>query len=99
MIKSEWSLHWAMVMHWIVANGIQVLPRPPFSPDLALADFFLFRKVRRCSLVSTCPRRDSKLPGRGSSRVSARKTAAAFRRWFGQCEKCTRVQGNYVKSS
>ena len=28
--------------------GIKIVPRPPFSPDLALCDFWLFSKLRGC---------------------------------------------------
>jgi hypothetical protein len=27
-------------------KGIKLLPHPPYSPDLALADFFLFPKAK-----------------------------------------------------
>ena len=28
--------------------GIKIVPRPPYSPDLALYDFWLFPKLRGC---------------------------------------------------
>ncbi len=34
---------------WIVAKGIQLLEHPPYSPDLALANFFL--RVKEILLV------------------------------------------------
>ncbi len=54
MVKQEWFLHWdnvpvhtaTVVKNWLAARVIQVLPHPPYSPDLAPADFFLFRKVK-----------------------------------------------------
>jgi histone-lysine N-methyltransferase SETMAR len=38
----------ASVKNWLAAKGIQLLPHPPppYSPDLAPADFFLFQKVK-----------------------------------------------------
>jgi histone-lysine N-methyltransferase SETMAR len=32
--------------NWLAAKEIQLLPHPPYSPDLAPADFFLFQKVK-----------------------------------------------------
>jgi hypothetical protein len=32
--------------NWLAAKEIQLLPHPPYSPNLAPADFFLFRKVK-----------------------------------------------------
>ncbi len=55
MVEQELFLHWdntpvltAEVKNWLAARAIQVLqhPPPPYLPDLAPADFFLFRKVK-----------------------------------------------------
>jgi histone-lysine N-methyltransferase SETMAR len=32
--------------NWLAAKEIQLLPYPPYSPDLAPADFFLLRKQK-----------------------------------------------------
>jgi histone-lysine N-methyltransferase SETMAR len=53
-IEQEWFLHCdnapvhtaAIVKNWLAARAIQMLPHPPYSPDLTPADFFLFRKVK-----------------------------------------------------
>ncbi len=53
-IHDVWLFHWdnapvhtaAVVSSWFVAHDVQRLEHPPFSPDLAPADFFLFRKVK-----------------------------------------------------
>jgi hypothetical protein len=36
----------ASMKNWMAAKGIQVLEHPPYSLDLAPADFFLFRRVK-----------------------------------------------------
>ena len=49
-----WFLHWdnapvhtaAAVRLWLEEHNVQVIPHPPYSPDLAPADFFLFPKVK-----------------------------------------------------
>ena len=53
MAAGDWFFHWdnapvhisAMVKDWLAARGIQMLEQPPFSPDLAPADFFFFPKM------------------------------------------------------
>jgi hypothetical protein len=54
MAQQQWWFHWghspvhtAGTMELIAAKGIQVWQHPPYSPDLALADFFLFRRVKK----------------------------------------------------
>jgi histone-lysine N-methyltransferase SETMAR len=52
--KGNWFFQWdnapvhtaAVVKNWQAAKEIQLLPHPSYSPDLAPADFFLFRKVK-----------------------------------------------------
>jgi hypothetical protein len=54
MVSQSWFFHWdnarvhaaAVVQDWLAANQVQVLEHHPYSQDLALADFFLFRRVK-----------------------------------------------------
>ncbi len=106
MSSQEWFLHRdnapvhtaATVKDYLTAKGIKTIRHPPYSPDLAPADFFLFPKVK------------SELAGLSLTQGTFQKTwdgvvckiaknvfAAAFRRWMEQCEKSVRVGGNYVK--
>ena len=32
---------------FLAQNSISIMPQPPYSPDLAFCDFFLFRKLNR----------------------------------------------------
>jgi histone-lysine N-methyltransferase SETMAR len=53
LLSQRWFFHWdnvpvhttAVVSDWFDAHGVQQLKHPLYSPDLAPADFFLFRKV------------------------------------------------------
>ncbi len=55
MVARDWWFHWhnvpvhtiTMVTDWMTARQFQVLKHPPCLPYLALADFFLFPKVKR----------------------------------------------------
>jgi histone-lysine N-methyltransferase SETMAR len=54
MVAQQWWLHWdnaqvhttAVVQEWLAAHNVQVIRHPPYSPDLAPADFFLFWRVK-----------------------------------------------------
>jgi histone-lysine N-methyltransferase SETMAR len=54
MSYQDWFLHWenapvhtaATVQEYLAAKGIKTLRHPPYSPDLAPADFFLFPRVK-----------------------------------------------------
>jgi hypothetical protein len=43
----------AVVKDWFAANAIPLLEHPPYSPDLAPADFFLFPKVKEALAGNT----------------------------------------------
>jgi histone-lysine N-methyltransferase SETMAR len=96
MVEQEWFFHWdnapvhtaAVVKEWIAANGLQLLPHPPYSPDLAPADFFLF-------LFS----QDTiKKTWEGVIRsIAVEEFAAAFRGWYKRCRKCIDIGGKFVE--
>jgi histone-lysine N-methyltransferase SETMAR len=52
--EQEWCLHWdnapvhtaATVADFLAAKRVKTVPHPPYAPDLAPADFFLFSKVK-----------------------------------------------------
>jgi histone-lysine N-methyltransferase SETMAR len=54
MSSQDWWLHWdnatvhtpTSVMDFLAAKGVKTIPHPPYSPDLAPADFFLFPRVK-----------------------------------------------------
>jgi transposase len=37
---------WFLVRNFLAKNETTVVPQPPYSPDLAPADFFLFPKLK-----------------------------------------------------
>jgi hypothetical protein len=55
MTAGTWWFHWdnapvhtaAVVTNWMAARQFQIIEHPPYLPDLALADFFLFPSVKR----------------------------------------------------
>jgi len=90
----------AVVKEWFAAHAIQVLEHPPYSPDLAPADFFLFPKVKELLAGKTIAASDVKKEWEGVTRtIGVDEYAAAFRRWLERSEKCIRIAGDYVEKS
>jgi hypothetical protein len=54
MVQQEWWFHRdnapvhtaKVVQDWFTAHKIQQLEHPPYSPELAPGDFFLFRRIK-----------------------------------------------------
>ena len=108
LVSGEWFFHWdnapvhtaAAVRNWLAARDIQVLPHPPYSPDLAPADFFFFTKMKEQLSGRTLTPESFKTAWEGVARtIAAEEFAAAFRRWYYCCEKCANNGGEYVEKS
>ena len=106
MAAGDWFFHWdnapvhtaAIVQDWLAAREVQVLPHPPYSPDLAPADFFFFPKMKEELAGRHLDQKSFKKAWDGvASRFTEEDFAAAFRRWFERSEKCVQVGGNYVE--
>lgn len=102
----DWFLHWdnapvhtaAVVQDWLAARGVQVIDHPPYSPDLAPADFFLFPKVKSVLAGKTLTAQTFKKEWEGAVRtLSAADFADAFQQWYRRCEKCVNIDGSYVE--
>ena len=106
MAAGEWFFHWdnapvhtaAMVKEWIAVHGIQMIQHPPYSLDLAPADFFLFPKVKE-QLGGITLTQQSFQPTweRVLKSITAAEFATAFLRLYERNEKCIRITGNYVE--
>jgi histone-lysine N-methyltransferase SETMAR len=108
MTAGTWWFHWdnapvytaAVVTNWMAARQFQILDHPPYSPDLAPADFFLFPSVKRELAGKTLTQETLKKAWEGAVRtLSAADFATAFRRWYERCEKCIDIAGGYVEKS
>ncbi len=105
MASRERFFHWdnvpvhtaAVVQDWLAANQIQVLE--PYSPDLAPADYFLFRRVKEELAGLRLAPESLKNTWEGVVRriKGVDEFAAAFRRWLDRCNKCFRLNGGYIE--
>ena len=89
----------ARTLDFLAQQKIRLLPHPPYLPDLAPCDFFLFPKTKE------------KLRGRQFSSheeavgayleavndVPEEAWIEAFSSWFRRMEKCIRVHGEYFE--
>jgi len=79
----------AAVQSFIAARGIRTIRHPPYSPDLAPADYFLFPTVKRELAGRTLTQETFKTSWDGVLRTIAKdEFAAAFNKWLDRCEKC-----------
>ncbi len=84
----------AVVQEWFAAHNIQRLEHPPYSLDLALADFFLFRRVKEELAGWSLDEGTLKKTWEGVTRnIATEEFATAFQRWYECSEKCVRIGG------
>jgi histone-lysine N-methyltransferase SETMAR len=104
--SQDWFLHWdnapvhtaGEVQKYLTAKGIKTIPHPPYSPDLAPADFFLFPKLKSELAGISLAQDTFKTTWEGVVRsITKDEFAAAFQRWMERCEKCVRIGGRYVE--
>jgi histone-lysine N-methyltransferase SETMAR len=100
IVARDWLFHWdnapvhtaAKVTDWLVARAIKLIEHPPYSPDLAPADYFLFPRVKRELAGLTLTQDTFKKLWEGAVRsITAADFAEAFRRWFQRHEKCISI--------
>jgi histone-lysine N-methyltransferase SETMAR len=88
------------VTDWLAARSVKMIEHPPYLPDLAPADFFLFPKVKKELAGLTLTRESFKKDWEGAMRtLSAADFAEAFRQWICRCEKCVEIGGGYVEKT
>ena len=87
------------ILEFLAKNNIAVLEQPPYSPDLAACDFFLFPKLKEV------------IKGTRFQDLEAMKTAVmgelraipeeffqeCMEAWQRRLEKCIRAQGDYFE--
>jgi histone-lysine N-methyltransferase SETMAR len=86
MAAGEWFLHWdnapvhtaATVTDWLVARRVTMLKHPPYSLDLAPADFFLFPKVKKELASFTLTSKTFKKEWKGAVRTTPRRSSSGF---------------------
>jgi histone-lysine N-methyltransferase SETMAR len=83
-LRHDAPVHTAQkVQQFLAKKNIQVLPHPPYSPDLAPADYFLFPTLKRELAGLTMSLDEFKQKWEGVIRTLTKDDfARAFERWL-----------------
>lgn len=105
--SGEWVLHHdnapvhsaLLIRDYCTKNGMTVIPQPPYSPDLAPADFFLFPKLKRPMkgkrFESVDDIQEKSLEQLHT--ISQDDFSKSFTQWKHRWEKCIASQGEYFE--
>lgn len=105
--SGDWVLHHdnapvhsaLLIRNFCTKNGMTVIPQPPYSPDLAPADFFLFPKLKRPlkgQRFDSIERIKEKSLEELNS-IHQEQFSGSFQQWKRRWEKCVRCQGEYFE--
>jgi hypothetical protein len=81
-----------LIRIYLAKHHTSVVPHPPYSPDLAPADFFLFPKLK-----TTFPNHsgDSGNATRELHAITESAFQEAFQQWKNRWERCIASRGDY----
>ncbi|QQP57317.1 Putative transposase [Caligus rogercresseyi] len=83
---------------FLAKKGIKVIDHPPYSPDLAPADFFYLPVMKKMpkgvEIVNKSVQKEWTRVGRA---IPEDRFREAFRKWVGRWEKYIRIGGSHVK--
>ena len=91
--------------HWLREGGcstgtIKMICHAPYSPDLAILNFFFFPKVKSGLAGTTLTRNTFKKEWEGVVRTLKEDDyTTAFMRRYERCKKCVEIGGDYVEKS
>jgi len=88
-----------LVRNFLTKNKTTVVPQPPYSPDLAPADFFLFPKMKS-TLKGRCFDTIDEIQKNSTNELFAILKEAfqkVFQSWQKRWERCVASEGNYFE--
>lgn len=83
---------------FLSSKKVKIIPHPPYSPDLAMCDFWLFSGLKRY-LRGNFFHSEMELEENVSNYLHAIPKEAwleAFRKWKIRMERCVDIQGDYI---
>lgn len=89
----------ARTIDFIHGTGVQLLSHPPYSPDLAPCDFFLFPKVKKQLRGKRFESVEAAIAALNEILSDIPKTCflKCFNEWFCRMDKCIRAGGEYFE--
>lgn len=106
MAENEWFFHMdnapshtaKLSKAFMAEKKLKIIEHPPYSPDLAPADFFLFPRVKRelsgVSITSSTVRTEWE---RALNTISKDDFGMAFSKWEDRWRTCIDKEGSYVE--
>lgn len=90
-----------VTQEFLASTQLTLLPHPPYSPDLAPADFFLFSKIKKNLKGKRFDSREELLTALQGEleKVTREELRDCFSAWFQRMQKCIDLAGNYVEKS
>ena len=88
-----------LIQEWLDSNGLQRLPHPPYSPDLAPSDFFLFGYLKM-KLEGRNFESDEELFKETCSILGEIPTSVlntVYDEWITRLQRCIELRGEYVE--
>ena len=106
-IADEWILHHdnalshssIMVREFLAKKKIPTLPQPPYSPDLAPADFFLFPRLKSCMKGKHFGTTENVQAAVTTTLkdISIQEFQASFQTWQNRWQRCVDAEGCYFE--
>ena len=88
------------VADFLAGKSVQMLEHPPYSLDLAPADFWFFPRVKIALAGKTLSAETFKKESAGVTKmIPAEEYAAFFQTWEDRHNKSDRLAGEYVEKS
>ena len=85
-----------LVTDYLTKMCIKTAPHSPYSPDLALCDFWLFPKLRGCR-YETIEEMKEAVTKVIDTRSPQKDLHGAFQKLFKQYNKCSAARGDYFE--
>ena len=89
------------MQQFLANHGTAQLQRPPFSPDLAPFDFFLFPRLKKVLKGHRCEAMEDIKQNLKKTLLDIPKEefTKCFEQWQKRWAKCVAAEGNYVEDN
>ena len=89
----------ARTAEFLHESGVQVIPHPPYSPDLAPCDFFLFPKAKKELRGQRYETEDAAIAALAEvlDRVTHEEWQCCYETWFQRINRTIEVGGDYFE--
>lgn len=89
----------ALTLDFLHQNGVQLVPHPPYSPDLAPCDFYLFPKLKKELREKNFASANEAVMKMNDilNDLSKEDFYDCFHKWFSRMDKCIKAKGCYFE--